>query len=389
MSEMAVAIISPDQENRTILQMAVDATGVANTVGTWAEYPLLATDVSLRRIQETHAHVVLIDLVNASSSAGVRAIDLLHSELPDCAVFAIGDMRQPQLIVQAMRAGAKEFLERPVSTSAMLEALARLASLRRKRSVVQERGKAYVVLNAKGGSGATTVAVNLAISLASQGGRTAIVDLAPLGHVALHFNVHSGFNVMDALRNVERIDHSLLDGLMPRTERGVHLLAGVQDPGALEATASELAHLLDALLMQYKSVVIDLSSRLDSITRSACDLADSVLLVAQPDITSLWSANRVQAFLGQLAEGRKVQLVLNRFKKIPGFSESDAELATQLKLISKIPNEFELVTGAIEKGMPIAQQNHSQIARSFGMLASVLSNGVEAQKPRSFSFFGL
>lgn len=388
MSEMAVAIISSDQENRTILQMAVDATGVANTVGTWSEYPLLATDAGVRRVQETHAHVVIVDLVTTSSSAGVRAIDLFHSELPDIAVFAVGDLKQPQLIVQAMRAGAKEFLERPVSTSAMLEALARLASLRRKRAVMQERGKAYVVVNAKGGSGATTVAVNLAISMAAQGGRTALVDLAPLGHAGLHFNLHSGFTVMDAIRNVDRLDHSLLDGLMPRTERGVHLLAGVQDPAALQATGTELAHLLDALLMQYKSVVIDLSSRLDAITRSVCDLADSVLLVAQPDITSLWSANRVQVFLGQVAESRKVQLVLNRFKKIPGFSESDAELATQLKLVSKIPNEFDLVTSAIEKGIPIAQQNHSQIARSFLVLASLLSNGAETQKARSFSLFG-
>lgn len=389
MPEMAVAIISPDQENRTMLRLALDATGVASTVCTFPEYPLMAGDVSARRIQETHADVVIVDLVAASATAGLRAIELLHADVPDCAIFVVGDMSHPQLIINSMRSGAKEFLERPVSTSAMLEALARLASLRRKRAVVQERGKTYAVVNAKGGCGATTIAVNLAITFEAQYGRTALVDLAPLGHAALHFNTNPGFNVVDALRNVERIDYSLLEGFMTRTDRGVHLLAGVSDPGALRATGPELAQLLDALLLHYRAVVIDLSSRLDTVTRSICDLADNVLLIGQPDVTSLWSANRVQAFLGQPAQSNKIQLVLNRFKKIPGFSESDAEVATQLKLISKIPNEFQLVTDAIEKGVPVTQQNHSQISRSFGMLASHLSNGTRVEKPRPFSLFRL
>lgn len=388
MPEMAVAIISPDQESRTILKMAVDATGVASATSSFAEYPVMANDHSVRRIQETHADVVLVDLVSSAASAGIKGIEFLHAEVPECAIFAVGDMRQPHLIVNAMRAGAKEFLERPVSTSAMLEALARLASQRRKRAVVQERGKAYAVVNAKGGCGATTVAVNLAISLAAQNGRTALVDLAPLGHAALHFNVHSSFSVADAIRNVDRMDHSLLEGYMTRTDKGVHLLSGISDPASFHATGPALAQLLDVLLLHHKAVVIDLSSRLDSVTRSLCDLVDNVLVVAQPDITSLWSANRVQSFLGHAGQGRKFQLVLNRFKRIPGFSESDAEVATQLKLVSKIPNEFVAVTASIERGTPIAEQNHSVISRTFGTLAASLSSGAQAEKPRTFSLFG-
>ena len=109
--------------------------------------------------------------------------------MPDAAVFAIGSMTQPQVIVSAMRAGAREFIERPTTTTDLLEAFVRLSSSQRKVKREGPRGKIFTVVNAKGGSGATTVAVNLALALQSAHGNVALVDLAPLGHAALHLNL--------------------------------------------------------------------------------------------------------------------------------------------------------------------------------------------------------
>ena len=85
--------------------------------------------------------------------------------------------------------------------------------------------------NAKGGSGATTVAVNLALALQSAHGQAALVDLAPLGHCSLHLNVKPVFSVTDATRNLHRMDSSLLESFMTRHNGGLQLLAGSNVPG--------------------------------------------------------------------------------------------------------------------------------------------------------------
>ena len=91
---------------------------------------------------------------------------------------------------------------------------------------MKARGKVFTVVNAKGGSGATTIAVNLALALHSAHGNVALIDIAPLGHAALHMNVKPQFTVVDAIRNLHRLDSSLLDSFMTRHNGGLQLLAG-------------------------------------------------------------------------------------------------------------------------------------------------------------------
>src|SRR5690242_1208829 len=109
MPELSVVIIAGDGEQRAVLQVLVDGTSVARTSHTSAVYPVATGDPGLRRIQAASPDVVLIDIPADNSAAALRAIELLHQELPDPAVFAVGSMAQPQVIVQAMRSGAREF----------------------------------------------------------------------------------------------------------------------------------------------------------------------------------------------------------------------------------------------------------------------------------------
>jgi pilus assembly protein CpaE len=155
----------------------------------------------------------------------------------------------------------------------------------------------FTVLGAKGGVGATTVAVNTAVALQQNHGQTALIDFAPIGHAALQLNVGPSFGVLDALQNLHRMDATLLDGLMTHAEDGLDLLAGAQQPHVTLATTAELARLVDLLVGQYRHVVVDCSSRIDSTTKLLADLSDKVLLVGQTDIVSLWSAGRIRTFL--------------------------------------------------------------------------------------------
>jgi len=151
------------------------------------------------------------------------------------------------------------------------------------------------------------------------------------------------------------------------------LLAGVQQPHAAGPTGSELAHLFDLLVSQYHFVVVDCSGRMDAITQMVADLSNAVLLVAQTDVVSLWSAGRIQAFLQEGASRDRLRIILNRYKRIPGFTDEDVEKATNCKLLWKIPNNFQVVGPAIDKGTPVALQDNQEIGRSYQGLAAELA----------------
>ncbi len=387
MPELAVAILASDDEQRTLLQMLVDGSGVGRTVQSFNGYPISATDIVVRRIQDQRPEVIVVDIPGREPSGALRALELLHQECAKAALFAVGELSQPQTIVAAMRTGAREFIERPTSASSLLEALLRVTSAQRKGTSQDKRGKLFTVLNAKGGSGATTVAVNTALSLQTTVGSTALVDLAPMGHSALHLNLKPTFTITDAMRNLHRLDLSLLESFMVRHPAGLQLLAGSATPYNAEPAVGELAKLFDLLVGSYGNVVVDASSRVDSITRLVCELSDMVMIVAYTDVASLWSASRVVQYLGENGGNtERIRLVLNRYRKISGFSEADAEAATGAKLIWKIPNQYPAVSAAIDRGVPVVMQNHSDISRSFNGLAAALVEAGDSKR-RSWSIF--
>src|ERR1700683_4594735 len=230
MPELSVIIVAADNEQRAVMQGLVDGTSVARALYPPVSFPVAANDPLVRRIQTTKADVVLVDIPADNAILALRTIELLHQELPATALFAIGSISQPQVIVGAMRAGAREFIERPTTTHDLLEAFVRLTAAQRKVNREGTNGKVFTVVNAKGGSGANTVAVNLSLAVQSAHGNTALVDLAPLGHTSLHLNLKPLFNITDAIRNLHRLDSSLLESFMPRHSGGLQLLVGPTMP---------------------------------------------------------------------------------------------------------------------------------------------------------------
>jgi Flp pilus assembly CpaE family ATPase len=171
---------------------------------------------------------------------------------------------------------------------------------------------------------------------------------------------------------LHRLDASLLEGLMTPYPGGLHLLAGANQPSPVPPTPAELARLFDLLVSCYRYVVVDCSSRVDQTTRMLADLSNAVLMVLQTDVVSLWSAGRIQSFLEDGAQTGKVALVLNRYKKIPGFSDEDAEKATSCKVFWKIPNQYQAIAPAIDHGKPIALHDGLEVTRSLQAMTAAL-----------------
>ena len=373
MPGIAVALLTEDREQSVVLNSRVESTNLARTVLSHVGFPAGPGDTVLRQLLDQRAEVVLVNIDPQNPQRAIRTIELIHANIPGVTIFAIGEMNQPTNIVSAMRAGAREFLDHASSREALIEAFTRFSASLSRAQRSASKARVLTFLNAKGGAGATTTAVNTAVALQETHGRVVLVDFAPIGHAALQLNLRPQFTIIDALQNLHRMDGSLLDGLMTPYRNGLHLLAGAQQPHNAVPTASELARLFDLLVNQYHFVVLDCSGRMDGMMQMICDLSNAVLLVTQTDVVSLWSAGRIYSFLQEGAGRDRLRIVINRYKKIPGFTDEDVEKATNCKVLWKVPNNFQLVAPAIDKGSPVAAQGNHEIGRSYQGLAAALA----------------
>jgi pilus assembly protein CpaE len=373
MHGIAVALLTQDRDHLSVLQNRLEATQLGRVVFQYVGFPVGPTDEILRQLQESRAEVVLINIPAQDAQRAVRAIELIRATTQQIAIFANGEMSRPANIVASMRAGASEFIDEAAGSEPLLEALTRYSSTRTCAPGGGGKARIFTFLGAKGGAGCTTAAVNTALALQQSHGNVALIDFAPIGHAALHLNQRPQFGVPDALQNLHRLDFALLDGLMTTAQDGLHLLAGPQQPYPTEPTPGELARLFDLLVNHYRFVVVDASNRLDPTTRLLSDLSNAVLVVAQTDVVSLWSAGRIHAFLEEGTGRDRLRMLLNRYKKIPGFTDDDVKQVTNCKVLWKIPNAFQSVSPAIDHGKPVVLQEGQEISRSYRALAAALA----------------
>ncbi len=230
--------------------------------------------------------------------------------------------------------------------------------------------------------------MNLALALQGAYGNTALVDVATVGHTALHMNLKPLFSVSDALRNLHRLDHSLLEGFMTRHESGLHVLAGANVPSIVEPSTAEIA-----APVRYAGGALPLhcggcihprrcyrpagqQPLANRVAGGPCGRGVAVERGAH--CSNIWAETG----------GRdQLRLVLNRFRRTPGFTETDAETAAGVKLLWKIPNQYAAVSTAIDRGIPLMQQSHTEIARAFSGLATRLTENDAEVKRAAWSLF--
>lgn len=385
MSMLSVALVSTVSGQLSQIESAVDGTGLGRVLIRLKSFPAPG-DPGMVQIAEVRPEVIIVSMRPEELQAAVKSMELLRTEVPHSVVIAVGDIRQPQQLVLSMRAGAREFLDTPLTQTALAEAFVRIGeTVQKTSSGIIKLGKLYAVLGAKGGAGATTVAVNLALSLQMNSGSTIIVDLATHGHVALHLNVRPKYSAFDAIFNRDRLDRALLESYTVRSARELSVLAGLIAPTPGNIAAADVEKMLGLLTQTYSNVVVDLSSRLDTITCAVAAAASKVLLVSQTDVPSIWSANQIINFLGLSDGGQKLSVLLNRYRKISGYSDSDLEAAYGARIAGKLAGDYEVVCRAIDRGEPVLL-GKSELNESFQSVFDSLTKEEERTK-KGFSLF--
>jgi pilus assembly protein CpaE len=329
-----------------------------------------STPVSLGGDPFAHGSQTDLVIVDAREDVvrAMAAVERLRLASPSVAIFVLAEHAQPDVILQAMRAGANEFLTWPPVHAVFSEAIARAAA-RRQSSAGARQATTLVFFGAKGGSGTTTLAVNCAVELARLSKRpTIIVDLNPgLGEVSLFLGMRSRFTLLDAMDNLHRLDGEFLRELVVKHKSGLDIMAGsdhFERPGAQDVPGLE--EVLRLFARQYEYIVIDAGSHIGPCCVASFYTADNICFVANPDVPSVRNAQRLLERISQLGSCRdRVRLLLNRAAEPYPIPPSQIESALGHPIYHTFPSDYRTVSTALNSGVPVALTGNSGIAEQF------------------------
>ncbi|MGE4053846.1 MAG: CpaE family protein [Vicinamibacterales bacterium] len=314
------------------------------------------------------ADIAVVDI--RAEQSGTTRLERLRAVAPNAGILVVASAADPEVILEAMRAGANEFLVWPLQDDKFQVAVKRIAS-KREAASGRPPGTKLVFVGAKGGVGTTTMAVNCGVELARLSKRpTAIVDLKPgVGEVALFLGVRPRYSVLDAIENIQRLDREFLQGIVVKHKSGLDILAGSEDfdrPGVADGPAIE--ELLRVMMRQYAYLVVDAGSHISQASLAALFSADQAYLVANPDVPSVRNAQRLleRARRSGLKDDQ-MRLLLNRTAKSYPIRPKQIESAVGLPIHHSFPSDYQTVSAALNSGVPVSLSGDSPIATQFDL----------------------
>ena len=329
---------------------------------------------------------LMVDL-DASRQDGLRLIADITERKPELKVMAFSSDVAADKLLEAIRSGASEFIHKPVDGKVLMDALLRVRRQFAPRAEAHARsaGRVLTFFSTKGGSGATTVVCNAAVSLArSTGKRVLLLDLdLQLGELALFLGLKPRYTVLDLLSNLHRADQALLETFVVKNESGVDLLAGPDAPETEAMVGGEqIRQALQFLRAHYDFILVDMPNNYYDYVIATLDQADQMFLVCTADLPSLKNIQRTLAIFEKLGFAKtQMHVVLNRYDgHEEGVDRGAVERIAGRQVFWAIPNDYPTVIRSINSGIPLVTTNGTAIARSFVGLADEIGGGGESRK---------
>jgi len=324
--------------------------------------------------------------INSDPQKALDLVSRLGASSPDCAVLVVSSSNDGALILQALRAGAKEFLTQPVRIEDLLGALSRIGERRFGRGESRMRGSQVIaVAGAAGGVGTTSLAVNLGCILAQNPQNSVVLidlDLC-LGDADVFLDTIPDYTLLDVAQNVTRLDFTLLKRSLTKHASGMYLLPR---PVQLEDTAlitpDDLQRVIGLLKATFSHLVLDLSKGYTGNDLVALEMASHVLLTTQLDLPCLRNVVRLMMSFGNMESlAEKVKSVVNRV----GLDNGQITLKKAKETIGKdifwqLPNDYRSMIEARNNGVPLIEcAPKSAITQSMIAMSKVLAGDESAQ----------
>jgi pilus assembly protein CpaE len=329
--------------------------------------------------------VLLVDL--RESPVVPPLVGLLRRNHPNTGVMIIASLLDPALLVEAMRAGVTEVVAEPFTQEDLESAVNRASA----HSAGVELGQVIGFIGAKGGVGTTTVAVNIATMLGpmSKPGKALLMDLHQAGgDAAVFMGVEPRFSVLDAIENSHRLDQNFLKTLVTSVTGQTDLLASPERPSAGRLDVTKTRRVIELASSAYRHTVLDLP-RADGGVLDALEQLKAVYIVVNQELATVRSATRVAAMLRERYGRDKVGVVLTRSDRQADIGHADVEKAVGLAVAHTFPSDYRIALQALNKGRPLALDNHNDLSAAFKRFALELSGeSPDRQSGRSSGLFG-
>jgi len=287
---------------------------------------------------------------------GVKDVEVITLMYPRVSVIACSSEKSSEWILALMRAGAVEFLLRPIAQEELKNSLQKVGRHLFSAPVVEPpKGRIIAVYHPIGGVGTTTVAVNLAAALCSDTSKVALVDLnLEAGDVNTFLNVNPAYTLSSVTSNVGRLDANFLMSIMTRHTSGPYLLTEPTEvEEAVSITADQVYRILQYLRGIFDYVVVDSVGQLAGCNMSIFGTADLILFTTTLSLPGLKNTKRyLNAMAAKGLGSDRVKLVINRYLSKSDIQIKDAERVLGRPVYQSIPNEYNDVVNSINKGIP-------------------------------------
>ena len=350
---LRISICDPNETSRDDLKKFL--VGMDNV---WLEADCSRYEFFVEIVEQTTPDLAVIDL-DANEQNALGLIEKIHGKFPNTGIIAISSRSDGQLILSAMRAGAREYLNSPIQIEELMGALDRVASTSADGSSRPKKsGSIISVAGVSGGVGTTSVAVNIACALGrSADNSVVLVDLdLSLGDADVFLDLIPEYTLLDVTQNISRLDLALMRKSLTRHESGIYLLPRpiqLQDMNAVDT--EDLKKVIGLLRASFTHIVFDLSKSYNHLDIAALQLSDHILMLTQLDLPCLRNVVRLLSSLDAYdGVNEKVKIVVNRTAPDKSqINEKKAEETIDREIFWRIPNNYQVISECRNNGIPL------------------------------------
>lgn len=355
-SVLRLALVDPNDGSRETLKkmlLGMDAVWLEAECSRYEFFP----DV----VAQSTPDIGVVSL-DGDAEKALRLLERMRKDAPKCDLLAVSSSTDGQIILKAMRAGAKEFLTLPISLEDLMAAFDRIAENKFGGAAGGERKtKIFAVAGASGGVGCTSLAVNLGCLLAANPENSVVLvdlDLA-IGDADVFLDTIPDYSLIDVTENIARLDFQLLKRSLTKHSSGLYLLprpVHLNDMNMI--TPDSLRRVFGLLKATFTHIVIDVSKGFSANDLAAFEFANEVLMVVQLDLPCLRNLVRLQMSFDEIdGLGDKLRIVVNRVGLESGqIKLKKAKDTIGREVFAQIPNDYRTMIEVRNNGIPLLEQ---------------------------------
>lgn len=315
--------------------------------------------------------------LGANPEQAINLIQKLTTECPGTALISAAQNASGDLMLQSLRAGAREFLHLPIKPEELKTVIDRIVDFSTTQvEAPKKKGRMVAVFSSKGGCGTSFIATNLA---AANSQRTVLVDLnLQAGDLPLYLGVDPKYSIAEIVENRSRLDDGLIMSFVTPCTPNLSLLAAPKQADAADEIEPEhVFQVLQRLRETFDYVVLDPQHTFDSITLAALDQADEIVMVLSLDIPAIRSTQRALEIFDRLGYPRKkVRIVVNRWSKQIELDLRQVEKFIGEPVIGFVPSDYQTTVNSINLGTPLVKSDpNSKIALEIKRIAQKINEG--------------